>query len=58
MLDDRLGGILVAIYNLIGKATGLPVSKIFAARTKTHIRQTLWSQCFPPEDRFPSRHGV
>ena len=49
MLDDRLGGILVAIYDLIGKATDLPVSKLFAARTKTHIQQTWWSQCFPPE---------
>lgn len=49
ILDDRLGGILIAIYDLIGKATGLPVSKLFAARTKTHVRQTWWSQCFPPE---------
>ena len=49
ILDDRLGGILIAIYDLIGKATGLPVSKLFAARTKTRIRQTWWSQCFPPE---------
>ena len=49
LLEDRLGGILVAIYDLIGKATGLPVSRLFAARTKTHVQQTWWSQCFPPE---------
>ena len=49
MLDDRLGGILVAIYDLIGKAAGLPVSKLFAAQTKTRIQQTWWSQCFPPD---------
>ena len=49
LLDDRLGGILVAIYDLIGKATGLPVAKLFAARPKTRIQQTWWSQCFPPD---------
>ena len=47
-LDGRLGGILIAIYDLIGKAAGLPVSKLFAARTKTHIQQIWWSQRFPP----------
>ena len=49
MLDDRLGGILVAIHDLIGQAVGLPVSKLFATQTKTRIQQTWWSQCFPPD---------
>ena len=48
ILDDRLGGVLVAIYDLIGKTAGLPVSKLFAAQSKTRIRQAWWSQCFPP----------
>ena len=49
VLDDRLGGVLVAIYDLIGKTAGLPVSKLFAAQSKTRIRQAWWSQCFPPD---------
>ena len=49
LLDDRLGGIIVAIYDLVGKAVGLPVARLFAAQTKTRIQQTWWSQCFPPD---------
>lgn len=49
LLDDRLGGILVAVYDLLGKTLEMPVSKLFATRPKTHIQQTWWSQCFPPE---------
>ena len=48
LLDDRLGGILMAVYDLIGQAASLPVSKLFAANPKSHIVQTWWSQCFPP----------
>ncbi len=49
VLDDRLGGILVAVYDLLGKAVGLPVARLFSAQTKTHIQQTWWSQCLPPD---------
>ena len=49
LLDDSLGGILVAVYDLIGKAVGLPVAKLFASKTKSHIQQTWWSQCYAPE---------
>ena len=49
LLDDSLGGILMAVYDLIGQAAGLPVSRLFAPDPKTHIVQTWWSQCFPPD---------
>ncbi len=49
LLDDRLGGIVVAIYDLIGKALEKPVAKLFSPKTKSRIQQTWWSQCFPPE---------
>ena len=49
LLDDSLGGILMAAYDLIGQASGLPVSRLFAPEPKTHIVQTWWSQCFPPD---------
>ncbi|MDX1982728.1 MAG: enolase C-terminal domain-like protein [Bryobacteraceae bacterium] len=48
LLDDRLGGILIAVYDLLGRATGLPVSRLFAPRVKDRVVQTWWSQCFPP----------
>lgn len=49
LLEDRLGGVLAAIYDLLGKATELPVAKLFSSQTKQRVRQTWWSQCFPPE---------
>jgi L-alanine-DL-glutamate epimerase-like enolase superfamily enzyme len=48
LLDDSLRGILVAIYDLIGQSTGLPVSRLFATSPKKRIVQTWWSQCYPP----------
>jgi len=48
LLDDRLGAILVAVYDLIGQALELPAARLFAAQTKSHIQQTWWSQCYPP----------
>ena len=49
LLDDRLSGILVAVYDLVGKIVGLPVSRLFSPNVKTHIQQTWWSQCYPPD---------
>ncbi len=49
LLDDRLGGILVALYDLIGQATELPVARLFATSPRRRIQQTWWSQCFPPD---------
>lgn len=49
LMDDSLGGILMAIYDLIGQASGLPVSRLFAPNPKKHIVQSWWSQCFPSD---------
>ena len=49
LMDDSLGGILMAVYDLIGQASGLPVSRLFAPNPKKHIVQTWWSQCFPSD---------
>ena len=49
LLDDSLGGVLMAVYDLVGQAAGLPVSRLFAPDPKSHIVQTWWSQCFPPD---------
>jgi len=47
--DDNIGGTLMAVYDLLGKAVGLPVSRMLAAHPKDRIVQTWWSQCFPPD---------
>lgn len=49
LLDDSLGGILVAIYDLAGKAAGLPVCRLFSSKPKPRVVQTWWSHCWPPE---------
>ena len=49
LLDDSLGGVLMAVYDLLGQAAGLPVSRLFGTSPRKHIVQTWWSQCLPPE---------
>jgi len=49
LLDDSLGGVLMAVYDLIGQASGLPVSRLFGNKPKRRIVQTWWSQCLPPD---------
>ena len=49
LLEDSLGGILMAVYDLVGQAAGLPVSRLFSSNPRRHIIQTWWSQCLPPD---------
>lgn len=49
LLDDSLGGVLMAVYDLIGQASGMPVSRLFGNKPKRRIVQTWWSQCLPPD---------
>jgi L-alanine-DL-glutamate epimerase-like enolase superfamily enzyme len=46
--DDSRGGILMAVYDLMGQAAGVPVSKLFAPNPERFIQQTWWSHCFRP----------
>lgn len=47
LLAYRLGGILVAVYDPIGKAVGVPMAQLFAPRTNSHIQEPWWSQYSP-----------
>lgn len=49
LLDDSLGGVLMAVYDLLGQAAGLPVSRLFGTSPRKRIVQTWWSQCLPPD---------
>jgi L-alanine-DL-glutamate epimerase-like enolase superfamily enzyme len=48
LLDDGIRGILIAVHDLLGKATGKPVARLFAESPREAITPTWWSQCFPP----------
>jgi len=49
LLDDSIGGLIVAAYDLLGQMAGLPVSRLFAPKVSERMIQTWWSQCFEPE---------
>lgn len=39
----------MALYDLIGKAVDLPVSRLFSSSPRSPVRQTWRRQCFPPD---------
>jgi L-alanine-DL-glutamate epimerase-like enolase superfamily enzyme len=49
LLDDKLQGILIAVYDLLGKATAQPVARLFSDNPRESIIPTWWSQCFAPD---------
>lgn len=49
LLDDGLQGILIAVYDLLGKATSQPVARLFSNDPRKSITPTWWSQCFEPD---------
>lgn len=40
VLDDSLQGILIAVYDILGKATSQPVARLFAADPRKSITPT------------------
>ena len=46
--DDRIGGILMAVYDLLGKATDLPACRLMSPNPQSRIFHTYWSHCLPP----------
>ncbi|MCD6529529.1 mandelate racemase/muconate lactonizing enzyme family protein [Candidatus Bathyarchaeota archaeon] len=49
MLDDSLWPLQVGLYDLMGKALGLPVCKLFGPVYREIVNVAYWSHCFPPE---------
>lgn len=49
ILEDDIHGILIAIYDLIGQAAGLPIARLISPSPRPRIVQTWWSQCYPPD---------
>jgi L-alanine-DL-glutamate epimerase-like enolase superfamily enzyme len=48
VLSDDLRGILIAVYDLLGKAVQKPVARLFSGQPRSTVTPTWWSQCFPP----------
>jgi L-alanine-DL-glutamate epimerase-like enolase superfamily enzyme len=46
--DDSLRGTLIAIYDILAQAAGVPVARFLSAKAKPSVIPTWWSQCFPP----------
>ena len=48
--DDSVGGALqMACHDLMGKALGIPVYKLFGPKQRDEVLTMYWSHCFPPE---------
>ena len=47
--DDSIGGMLIAVYDVLGQATGLPACRLLSPNPKERIVHTWWSHCLPPE---------
>jgi L-alanine-DL-glutamate epimerase-like enolase superfamily enzyme len=49
VFNDTLGGAQTAVYDLLGKATGLPVCRLLSPNPKKRIFQAFWSLSYPPD---------
>ena len=47
--NDSIGGVQTAIYDLLGKATGLPACRLISPNPKKRIIQTYWSLSYSPD---------
>lgn len=46
---DNIGGVLMAVYDVLGKATGLPACRLMSPNPKSRIFHTYWTHCLPPD---------
>lgn len=49
VFNDTLGGAQTAIYDLLGKAVGLPACRLLSANPRKRIVQAYWSLSYPPD---------
>jgi L-alanine-DL-glutamate epimerase-like enolase superfamily enzyme len=47
--DDSIHGALMAVYDVLGQATGMSICRLLAPNPRPRIVQTWWSHCLPPK---------
>jgi len=48
--DGRIGpGLMIAIYDLVAQAGGVPVSRLFSPKPRPTVQQIWWSHCLRPD---------
>ncbi len=46
--DDSIHGVLMAVHDILGQASGLSISRLLTSSPKSRIEHTWWSHCLPP----------
>ena len=47
--DDSIQGVLIAVQDVLGQASGMPISRILSPTPKTRVEHTWWRHCLPPD---------
>lgn len=47
--DDSIQGLLMAVHDILGQATGMSVARLLSTSPKTRIEHTWWTHCLPPD---------
>jgi L-alanine-DL-glutamate epimerase-like enolase superfamily enzyme len=47
--DDSILGVLMAVHDILGQASGMSVARLLSPSPKTRIEHTWWSHCLPPD---------
>jgi len=49
IMDDGLGPLQIAFYDIMGKTLDLPMAQLFGPIAREDVPIAYWSHCFPPE---------
>ena len=49
IMDDSIGPLQIAFYDIMGKALDLPMARLFGPMQREDVPVAYWSHCFPPE---------
>jgi pyruvate/2-oxoglutarate dehydrogenase complex dihydrolipoamide acyltransferase (E2) component len=47
--DDSIQGVLMAVHDILGQASGMSVARLLSPSPKTRIEHTWWTHCLPPD---------
>ena len=47
--DDSIQGVVMAVHDILGQASGMSVARLLSPSPKTRIEHTWWTHCLPPD---------